>query len=86
MLLPWDWGTATHQHGTGRWRPTTNDIIGTRVDLQSNYFYGRYNPDIQRQISRQNLSDKGSSYYDEQTSSNNLNNSPPAEPECTLPD
>lgn len=52
-----------------------NDIIGTRVDLQSNYFYGRYNPDIQRQISRQNLSDKGSSYYDEQTSSNNLNNS-----------
>ncbi|MDP4263703.1 MAG: TonB-dependent receptor family protein [Bacteroidota bacterium] len=50
-----------------------NNIIGNKLDLQSNYFYNRYNPDMERQVSRQNF--LPTSYYNENSFSNNLNNS-----------
>jgi hypothetical protein len=52
-----------------------NNIIGNKVDLQSNYFYNRYNPDIEKHISRQNFTPTTSNFYNQNSFSNNLNNS-----------
>jgi hypothetical protein len=52
-----------------------NNIIGNKIDLQSNYFYNRYNPDIEKHINRQNFTPSFSNFYNENSFSNNLNNS-----------
>lgn len=52
-----------------------NDIIGNKLDLQSNYFYNRYNPQLQSHILRQNILGSTSTFYDEDDNSDNLNNS-----------
>ncbi len=52
-----------------------NNIIGSKVDFQSNYFYNRFNPDIEKHISRENFLGATTNYYDQNSFSNNLNNS-----------
>jgi Outer membrane protein beta-barrel family/Carboxypeptidase regulatory-like domain len=52
-----------------------NNIIGTKLDLQSNYFYNRYNPLIEQHINRQNFLPGTTSYYNQNSFSDNLNNS-----------
>lgn len=53
-----------------------NNIIGTKLDLQSNYFYNRFNPNVERHINRQNFSTSGiNNYYNQNSFSDNLNNS-----------
>ena len=48
-----------------------NDIIGTKTDFQSNYFYSRYNPVKISNIQRQYFSP--SNLYDQNSYTNNLN-------------
>lgn len=52
-----------------------NNIIGTKLDFQSNYFYNRFNPHIERQINRQNFLPGTVNYYDQNSFSDNLSNS-----------
>ncbi|MBS1513322.1 MAG: outer membrane beta-barrel protein [Bacteroidetes bacterium] len=52
-----------------------NNIIGKNVDLQSNYFYNRYNPQQESHIQRQYFLPDSSYYYNQDANSNNLNNS-----------
>lgn len=52
-----------------------NNIIGSKLDLQSNYFYNRFNPNIKSHLLRQNIVQGGSTYYNEDGYSDNLNNS-----------
>ncbi len=51
-----------------------NNIIGTKLDLQSNYFYNRYNPNNESHIQRQYIL-PDTSYYNSNTYADNLNNS-----------
>ena len=50
-----------------------NNIIGTKNDLQSNYFYNRYNPKRESHINRQNFLPGGNSNYLKNELSNNIN-------------
>jgi len=50
-----------------------NNIIGTKLDFQSNYFYNRYNPNTESHIQRQYIL-PDTSYYNANTYSDNLNN------------
>lgn len=50
-----------------------NNIIGKKLDLQSNYFYNRLNPVQESHIQRQYLL-PGTSYYNQDTYSDNLSN------------
>jgi hypothetical protein len=50
-----------------------NNIIGTKNDLQSNYFYNRYNPKMESHINRQNFLPGGNSNYLKNELSNNIN-------------
>lgn len=50
-----------------------NNIIGSKLDLQSNYFYNRMNPVRESHIERQYIS-PGTSYYNQNSYSDNLNN------------
>ncbi|MBL7701517.1 MAG: TonB-dependent receptor family protein [Ferruginibacter sp.] len=52
-----------------------NNIIGTRADLQSNYFYNRFNPKSESHIQRQNFLPDSFYYYNEDAFTNNLNKS-----------
>jgi hypothetical protein len=53
-----------------------NNIIGNKLDFQSNYFYNRFNPNIQKHISRQNIiPGSPNTFYDQNSFSDNLNNS-----------
>ena len=52
-----------------------NNIIGTRLDLQSNYFYNRYNPNIKTNLLRQNIFQNSTNFYNEKSYADNLNNS-----------
>jgi hypothetical protein len=52
-----------------------NNLIGNKLDFQSNYFYNRYNPNIKSHILRQNIFQGSSNFYDENSYSDNLNNS-----------
>ncbi|HEY6506098.1 MAG TPA: DUF2012 domain-containing protein, partial [Chitinophagaceae bacterium] len=53
-----------------------NNIIGNKLDFQSNYFYNRFNPKIERQITRENIIPGSSNtFYDQNSLSDNLNNS-----------
>ena len=51
-----------------------NNIIGNKIDLQSNYFYNRYNPEVERYINRQNFTSASTNFYNSNSFSNNLNN------------
>ena len=50
-----------------------NNIIGTKTDFQSNYFYSRYNPEKTSNIQRQYFSP--ANLYKQNSYSDNLNNS-----------
>jgi hypothetical protein len=52
-----------------------NNIIGTKLDLQSNYFFNRFNPNVEQHINRQNFLPGTTSYYDQNSFSDKLNNS-----------
>jgi hypothetical protein len=53
-----------------------NDIIGTKLDFQSNYFYNRYNPNIQKHVNRQNIiPGSPSTFLNQDSYTDNLNNS-----------
>lgn len=53
-----------------------NNIIGNKLDFQSNYFYNRFNPDVERHTNRQNITPGGiNSFYDQNSFTNNLSNS-----------
>lgn len=51
-----------------------NNIIGTKVDLQSNVFYNHFNPKIEKHTNRQNLLGNSVNYYNQDLLTNNLNN------------
>ena len=51
-----------------------NDIIGTKLDFQSNYFYNRYNPKQESHIQRQYFLPDSSYFYNQNSFSNNLSN------------
>jgi hypothetical protein len=50
-----------------------NNIIGKKLDLQSNYFYNRFNPNTESHIQRQYLL-PDTSYYNSNSYADNLNN------------
>jgi hypothetical protein len=50
-----------------------NNIIGSKNDFQSNYFYNRYNPQVQRITNRLNLLPNGNTNYLANSFSNNIN-------------
>ena len=52
-----------------------NDIIGTKTDLRSNYFYSRFNPYTESRTERQYFLPDSSYLYRANSSSNNLSNS-----------
>ncbi|HET9431512.1 MAG TPA: carboxypeptidase-like regulatory domain-containing protein, partial [Chitinophagaceae bacterium] len=52
-----------------------NNIIGTKLDLQSSYSYNRYNPVVNSHTLRQNIFQGSSNFYEENAHSNNLNKS-----------
>lgn len=52
-----------------------NNIIGSKLDLQSNYFYNRFNPLIQSHTLRQNFTGGGgSNFYESYENTDNTNN------------
>lgn len=51
-----------------------NNIIGNKLDFQSNYFYNRYNPNTESHIQRQYVL-PDTSYYNVNTYADNLTNS-----------
>jgi len=51
-----------------------NNIIGTKTDLQSNYFYNRYNPNTESHIQRQYFLPDSAYFYNQNSYLNNLNN------------
>jgi hypothetical protein len=51
-----------------------NNIIGKKLDFQSNYFYNRYNPNSESHIQRQYFSKDSSWYYNQDALNNNLSN------------
>ena len=51
-----------------------NNIIGTKLDLQSNYFYNRYNPNAESHIQRQYILPDSSYFYKQNSFNDNLNN------------
>ncbi len=52
-----------------------NNIIGTKHDFQSNYFYNRFNPEMTSRVLRQNFLPGGTNFYNQNSYSDNLNNS-----------
>ncbi|HEX4877194.1 MAG TPA: carboxypeptidase regulatory-like domain-containing protein, partial [Chitinophagaceae bacterium] len=52
-----------------------NNIIGSKLDFQSNYFYNRLNPVQESTVERQYFLPDSSYYYNQHSNSNNLSNS-----------
>jgi hypothetical protein len=50
-----------------------NNIIGTKLDWQSNYFYNRYNPHTESNVQRQYFLPDSAYYYNYTSTSNNTN-------------
>ena len=48
-----------------------NNIIGKKMEIQSNYFYSRYNPVTNQQLSRQYILPDSTYYYNQNSRSNN---------------
>ncbi len=51
-----------------------NNIIGTKLDFQSNYFYNRYNPNSESNIERQYFLPDSSYFYNQHSVADNLSN------------
>jgi hypothetical protein len=51
-----------------------NNLIGNKLDFQSNYFYNRFNPNIKSHLLRENIFQGSSNFYDENAYTDNLNN------------
>ncbi len=51
-----------------------NNIIGTRLDLQSNYFYNYYNPATESNIQQQYFLPDSSYFYNQHANINNIGN------------
>ncbi len=51
-----------------------NNIIGTKLDFQGNYFYNRFNPNSESDIRRQYFSSDSTWYYDQHALADNLSN------------
>ena len=51
-----------------------NNIIGDKLDFQSNYFYNRLNPVVKSDISREYFLPDSSYFYQQHSNANNLNN------------
>ena len=52
-----------------------NNIIGSKIDFTSNYFYNHYNPKTESQVQRQYILPDSSYFYNQNSLSNNINNS-----------
>jgi len=52
-----------------------NNIIGTKLDFQSNYFYNRFNPNQESHIQRQYFLPDSSYFYNQNSYADNLSNS-----------
>jgi len=52
-----------------------NNIIGSKIDFTSNYFYNRYNPKTASRVQRQYILPDSSYLYSQNSLSNNINNS-----------
>ncbi|MCB9055110.1 MAG: outer membrane beta-barrel protein [Chitinophagales bacterium] len=52
-----------------------NNIIGKKLDLQSNYFYNRYNPFQESNVQREYLLPGSSYFYNQHATTDNLSNS-----------
>src|SRR5260221_1412074 len=50
-----------------------NNIIGKKIDFQSNYFYNRYNPNTESHIQRQYFLPDSSYFYKQNSFADNLN-------------
>ena len=52
-----------------------NNIIGTKMEVQSNYFYNRYNPVTEQKLSRQYILPDSTYFYNQNSRTDNLSNS-----------
>jgi hypothetical protein len=52
-----------------------NNIIGTKLDFQSNYFYNHYNPNQESHVQRQYILPDTTYFYNQNSFSDNLSNS-----------
>ena len=52
-----------------------NNIIGTRIDFTSNYFYNHYNPKTIAEVQRQYILPDSTYFYHQNSLSDNSNNS-----------
>jgi len=52
-----------------------NNIIGTKMEAQSNYFFSRYNPVTDQKLSRQYILPDSTYFYNQNSRTNNLSNS-----------
>ncbi len=48
-----------------------NNIVGKKMEIQSNYFYSRYNPVTNQQLSRQYIYQDSTSYYNQNSVTDN---------------
>ena len=51
-----------------------NNIIGTKLDFQSNYFYNRYNPNQESNVQRQYFLPDSAYFYNQNSFTDNLSN------------
>ncbi|MBL0068388.1 MAG: TonB-dependent receptor family protein [Chitinophagaceae bacterium] len=51
-----------------------NNIIGTKLDFQGNYFYNHFNPKTESHINRQNFLADSSYYYNQDAVTDNMSN------------
>jgi len=51
-----------------------NNIIGTKLDFQSNYFYNRFNPNLESHLQRQYFLLDSSYFYNQNSFTDNLSN------------
>jgi Outer membrane protein beta-barrel family/Carboxypeptidase regulatory-like domain len=51
-----------------------NNIIGTKLDFQSNYFYNRFNPNAESHLQRQYFLPDSSYFYNQNSFADNLSN------------
>jgi Outer membrane protein beta-barrel family/CarboxypepD_reg-like domain len=52
-----------------------NNIVGKKMEVQSNYFYNRYNPVTEQKLSRQYILPDSTYFYNQYSRTNNLSNS-----------
>jgi len=51
-----------------------NDLIGTKMDLRTNYFYNRFNPYTESRLKRQYVLPDSTYFYNQESVSNTINN------------